>query len=109
MSPNFTQTITVRCSSPAKLIELFAQWDRERASGDLTGYMGARVLADRERDGYFLILADFGVIDPNVSAAEEAARNNDLPETRAMGAAVMEILDAPPEYHDFDEVYRTDF
>ena len=46
------------------------------------GYMGTRLYADREDPGRFLIVADFGVVDPDVSAAEEAARNNDRPETQ---------------------------
>ena len=88
MNRNFTQTITVRCDEPAKLIELLAQWDRDQATTDIMGYMGTRVLADREHLGHYVIIADFGVVDPNVSAADEAARNNERPETQAMGAAV---------------------
>ena len=66
------------------------------------------MLEDRQHAGRYTIMADFGVIDPDVPAADEAARNNDRAETRAMNAAVTEILDGAPEYHDFDEVYRTD-
>ena len=72
------------------------------------GYMGTRVLADREHLGHYVIIADFGVVDPDVSAADEAARNNERPETQAMGAAVTELLDGPAEYRNFDELYRTD-
>ncbi len=108
MNRNFTQTITVQCAEPAKLIELIAQWDRDQATADIMGYMGTRVLADRAHLGRYMIIADFGVVDPNVSAADEAARNNERPETQAMGAAVSEIIDGAPEYRDFDELYRTD-
>ena len=108
MNENFCQTIAVRCHQPEKLVELIARWDRAQATADIMGYMGTRVLADRERPGHYLIVADFGVVDPEVSAAQEAARNNERPETQAMGAAVLEIIDGAPEYHDFDELYRTD-
>ena len=108
MNRNFSQTITVHCREPEKLIELIEQWDRDQAAADIMGYMGTRVLADREHRGCYMIIADFGVVDPNVSAAQEAARNNERPETKAMGAAVAEIIDGAPEYHDYDEVYRTD-
>ena len=108
MNGNFTQTITVRCAEPAKLIDLIAQWDRDQATADITGYMGTRVLADRDHEGRYVIIADFGIVDPSVSAAEEAARNNERPETQAMGAAVTEILEGPAEYGNFDELYRTD-
>ena len=109
MNRNFSQTITVHCPDPTKLIELIEQWDDSQAATDIMGYMGTRVLADRVHLGRLMIIVDFGVIDPDVSAAEEAARNNERPETAAMYAAAVEIIDGAPEYHDFDELYRTDF
>ena len=108
MNRNFSQTITVHCPEPAKLIELIAQWDDDHAAGDITSYMGTRVLADRAHLGRYMIIVDFGLIDPDVSAAEEAARHNELPTTKAMAAATTAIMDGVPEYHDYDEVYRTD-
>jgi hypothetical protein len=105
---NFSQTITVRCDDPAPILELLTQWDLEQASGEITGYMGTRMLADREKLGQYVIIADFGVVDPNVSAAEEAARNNSRPETREWAARLREVIDGEPEYHHFDEIYRTD-
>ncbi len=108
MNRNFSQTITVRCGDPARLLELLAEWDLQQATSDIMGYMGTRVLADRHEMGRYVIIADFGVIDPNVSAADEAMRNNGRPETQAMAARMREVLDADPEYHHFDEIYRTD-
>jgi hypothetical protein len=108
MNLNFSQMITVRCPDPSKLIELIEKWDLNHASTDIVGYMGTRLLADRECADRYVCIVEFGVIDPSVSAAEEAARNNDRPETRAMMAAVSEIIEGTPEYHDFDEIYRTD-
>jgi len=105
---NFCQTITVRCEDPAPIIEMLAEWDRHQASSDITGYMGTRVLADRDTLGQYVIIADFGIVDPNVSAAEEAARNNARPETRAWAARLLEVVDGEPEYRHFDELYRTD-
>jgi hypothetical protein len=108
MNLNFSQMITVQCPDPSKLIELIEKWDINHANTDILGYMGTRVLADREHTDRYVCIVEFGVIDPDVSAAEEAARNNDRPETKAMVAAVTEIIDGVPEYHDFDEIYRTD-
>jgi hypothetical protein len=105
---NFSQMITVRCSDPQLLCDMLAEWDLAQATTDIMGYMGTRVLADREQMGRYVIIADFGVIDPNVSAADEAARNNARPETRAFSARMREILDEDPEWHHFDEIYRTD-
>jgi hypothetical protein len=100
--------ITVRCDDPAPVLEMLAEWDLNQATGEIMGYMGTRVLADREKLGQYVIIADFGVVDPNVSAADEAARNNARPETRAFAARMLEFLDDEPEYHHFDEIYRTD-
>jgi hypothetical protein len=108
LNRNFSQTITVRCDDPAPLLELLTEWDFNQATSDIMGYMGTRVLADRQELGQYVIIADFGVVDPNVSAADEAARNNARPETRAFAERVREAIDGEPEYHHFDEIHRTD-
>jgi hypothetical protein len=106
---NFTQTIAIRCDDPAKIVELLEQWDLDQASTDIMGYMGVRLLADRDTPGQYLIVADFGVVDPDVSAADEAQRNNERPETQANAARILELCDGEPEYRHYDELYRTDF
>jgi hypothetical protein len=106
---NFCQAISVRCDDPAPVIELLEQWDLDQASTDIMGYMGVRLLADREEPGRYLIIADFGVVDPDVSAADEAKRNNDRPETQAWAARLRELVNGEPEYHHYDELHRTDF
>jgi hypothetical protein len=105
---NFSQTITVRCDDPAPIIELLQDWDRDQAQSDIMGYMGTRLLADREKLGQYVIIADFGVVDPSVSAADEAERNNTRPETRRWAERLLEVITGEPEYHHFDELYRTD-
>ena len=47
------------------------------------------------------------MVDPEVSAADEAARNNDRPETQEWVRRFREVIDGDPEYHDYDEIYRT--
>ena len=108
MNRNFSQTITVQCADPAPILEMLNEWDLTQATSDIMGYMGTRVLADREKLGQYVIIVDFGVVDPNVSAADEAARNNARPETKAFAARIREFLDGEPEYHHFDEIFRTD-
>jgi hypothetical protein len=105
---NFSQTIAVRCEDPAPIIDLLTEWDLYQATTDIMGYMGTRILADRDEPGRYMIVADFGVIDPDVSAADEAARNNDRPETQAWAARLRQLVDGEPEYRHFDELYRTD-
>jgi hypothetical protein len=106
---NFSQAITVRCDDPAPIIALLDQWDLDQASTDIMGYMGTRLLADREHPGQYLIIADFGVVDPDVSAADEAERNNERPETQAWAARLLALVDGEPEYRHYDELFRTDF
>jgi hypothetical protein len=106
---NFSQSITIRCADPEVLVELLRLWDREQATADIMGYMGTRLLEDCENPGHFVIIADFGVVDPDVSAAEEAARNNERPETQAWAARLLAAVNGEPEYHHYNELYRTDF
>ena len=56
----------------------------------------------------YLIVADFGVVDPDVPAADEAARNNERPETQETAAAMRELLDEDPVYRHYDWLYLTD-
>jgi hypothetical protein len=105
---NFSQTITVRCDDPAKLVDMLSQWDLDQATTDIMGYMGTRLLADRDNPDHYVIVADFGVIDPDVSASDEAARNNERPETQAWAARLLDAIDGAPQYHHYDELYRTD-
>jgi len=106
---NFSQTITVRCDDPAVLIEMLKQWDLDQSTTDIMGYIGSRLLADRENPGLYVFIADFGVVDPDVSAVEEAERNNDRPETHAWAARLLEVIEGEPDYRHYDELYRTDF
>ena len=108
MNRNFSQTITVRCDNPEILIQMLEEWDLGQATSDITGYMGSRLLADREHPGQYMCIADFGVIDPDVSAAEEAVKNNERPETQAFAARLREVTEGEPEYRHYDELYRTD-
>jgi hypothetical protein len=104
---NFTQTISVRCDDPAALIALQSEWDQNQANADIMGYMGGRLLADRDNPGHYVIEVDFGVIDPDVSAADEAIRNNERPETREWAKRLLELIDGEPDYRHYDELYRT--
>ena len=111
MNRNFSQIISLRCSDPAKverLVEVLRDWDRHQANADIMGYMGLRLLADRDHPHEYLIIADFGVVDPDVPAADEAARNNDRPETQATAEAIRALLDDDPEYRHYDWEYLTE-
>jgi hypothetical protein len=105
---NFTQTMTFRCKDLARLLELVNAWDIQQANSEIMGYMGARLLVDRGDPERYVLIAEFGVIDPEVSAADEAFRNNERPETQAGAARLREIVVGEIEYREYDEIYRTD-
>jgi hypothetical protein len=104
---NFTQIISVRSDHPDAIVQLLADWDRNQAEADVMGYMGTHVLADREDPGRYLIIAEFAAVDPDVPAAEEAARNNERPETQAWAKKLLEVIEGKPVYRHYDELYRT--
>jgi hypothetical protein len=108
MDIRFTQTMTVRCRDRHKLLALAAAWDIGQADAELTGYRGGRILADRNDPNRYVIIADFAMIDPEVSAADEACRNNERSETQASTVLLRAILDDEIEFHDYDEIARTD-
>jgi hypothetical protein len=104
---NFVQTFSVRSNNPEALVELAARWDENQAAADVMGYLGSHVLADREHPGEYMMVAEFGVVDPNVTALEEAQRNNDRPETQEWARRLHEVIDGEPVWRHYDVLYRT--
>ena len=104
---NFVQTIHIRTKTPEAVAELIRKWDEDQAQADIMGYMGTRLLADRENPDEYLIIADFAMVDPSVSAAEEGLRNNERPETEEWARRLLEVIDGEPVYRHYDEPYRT--
>jgi hypothetical protein len=104
---NFTQTISFRCTDPDTLVELAETWDRLQAEGDVMGYMGSHILRDRDDPGHFVMIAEFGVIDPDVPAADEAMKNNEREETNLWARRLQEIVEGDIDWGHYDEIYRT--
>ena len=65
---------------------------------------GTRVLSEGAR---YVMISDFGVVDPDVSAAQEAFMNNERPETQAMAERMRAVANGEPEWHHFDELYNS--
>ena len=103
----FAQGIHVRCSDPEALTELLAEWDEGQSATDVMGYIGNRLLADRDDTGHYLILAEFAEVDGDLTPAEEAERNNQRNETERWAAKLRSLVDGEPEWIHFDELYRT--
>jgi hypothetical protein len=106
---NFSQTITFRSDHPETLIALAREWDALQASQDVMGFMESRILADRDDPGRYVMIADFGVVDPDVTAAQEAFLNNERAQTQEFAERFRELAIGEPEWHHYDEIYRTSF
>ena len=105
---NFTQTISFRTEHEDEIIKLSREWDEMQAEADVMGYIGSHVLRDRDDPGHYVIVAEFAVVDPNVSAVEEAMKNNDRSITQEWARRMRAISDGTePEWGNYDEIYRT--
>ena len=103
----FTQGIRVTCGDPDGLVQLLAEWDRNQATSDLMGYIGTRLLADRDEPGYYLLLAEFAEVEGDLTPAEEAERNNQREETERWAQQLRAMVDGEPVWTHYDELYRT--
>ena len=74
-----------------EIVALLAEWDRSQATSDVMGYMGTHVLADRDEPGHYLIVAEFGVVDPDVPAADEAEAQQRTPRDAGVGGAAPHV------------------
>lgn len=103
----FEQAISFRSDDPGALVALLHEWDRDQASTDVMGYIGTRLLADREDPGHYLILSEFAEVDGDLTAAEEAERNNQREATRRWADKLRALANDEPDWTHFDELYRT--
>jgi len=103
----FAQTISVECSDPDALLALLAEWDAGQSRSEIMGYIGTRLLADRDTPGRYIILADFAEVDGDLTAADEAALNNQREETERWVTKLRELVDGEPDWIHYDELYRT--
>ena len=105
----FVQTISFRSDDPERLVAMAHEWDSLQASQEVMGFMETRILADRDDPGRYVMVADFGVVDPEVSAAQEAFLNNERSQTQEFAERFRAISKGEPEWHHYDELYRTTF
>jgi len=103
----FTQGIRVQCSDPDSLMALLADWDLGQSKSEIMGYIGTKLLADRDRPGDYMILAEFAEVDGDLTAAEEAQRNNQREATERWAERLRALVDGEPDWIHFDELYHT--
>ena len=103
----FSQGIRVHCADADELLQLLVEWDEGQATTDVMGYIGTRLLADRDEPGCYLIVADFAEVDGDLTPAEEAERNNQRQETERWAEKLRALVDGEPVWTHYDEIYRT--
>lgn len=101
--------MTFRSDHPDALVALAREWDALQASQEVMGFRETRILADRDDPGRYVMIADFGVVDPDLSAAQEAFLNNERPQTQEFAERFRAVVNGEPEWHHYDELYRTSF
>ncbi len=103
----FEQAMTFRCTDPDGLVQLVHEWDQGQATTDVMGYIGTRLLANRDDPGSYMILAEFAEVDGDLTPAQEAERNNQRVETQRWADQLRSLIGGEPEWIHFDELYRT--
>lgn len=103
----FTQGIRVRCADGKAIAQLLQEYDKNQSSLNIMGFIGARLYADRDTPGQFLIMADFSEVDGTLTAEEEAKSNNQRNETEGWYAKLLELIDGEPEWIHYDLLYHT--
>jgi hypothetical protein len=106
----FAQGIRVRCEDPEalrELLSLLVEWDDAQAATEVMGYIGTRLLADRDEPGRYLVIAEFAEAAGDLTPAEEAERNNQREETERWAQKLRSLVDGEPEWTHYDELYRT--
>jgi hypothetical protein len=103
----FQQGIRVTCGDPDALVQLLVEWDAGQATSDVMGYIGTRLLADRDEPGTYVILAEFAEVDGDLTPAEEAERNNRREETERWAQKLRSLIGGEPVWTHYDELYRT--
>ncbi len=103
----FSQGMQVRCADPDALIQLLVEWDAGQSRSEVMGYIGTRLLADREQPGQYMILSEFAEVDGDLTAADEAELNNHRVETERWAEKLRSLVESEPQWIHFDELYRT--
>jgi len=89
----FIQTVSFTTSRIDEVQQLAEQYDRDNPNAP--GFLGSKILRDRDRENAYLIIAEF-------ESYELAMENSNRPETDAFARKMGEMLDGPAEYGNYD-------
>ncbi len=92
----FVQTIWFTSGNAEAIADLMQEWHAAEA-GTAPGYLGSRLLADRNHPHHYLVVVDF-------TSADAAERNNARPQTQAWSEKFRALVDGEPSWGNFDEV-----
>lgn len=87
---SFVQTIDIETDDIQPVRDHVNQWHSEQA-GVAPGYQGARILADADQPGRYVIEVEF-------TSKDDADANNDRSETAAWAEKLQELVDGSPTF-----------
>lgn len=87
---SFVQTIDIETGDIQPVRDHVNQWHSEQA-GVAPGYQGARILADEDQPGHYVIEVEF-------ASKETAEANNDRSETAAWAEKLAGFVDGSPTF-----------
>lgn len=90
---SFVQTISYYSDRPDEIERAEEAWG-EATEGERT-VVREQVLVDRNDPRHFLVVVEF-------ESAEDAAKNNGLPQTDALARQLREMCDGDPTFTDYD-------
>jgi hypothetical protein len=94
----FIQTISFITSRIDEIAALGEEYEREQ-SGQARGFVGTRILKDRDRENAYMLIAEFG-------SYELAMENSARPETDAMARRMAELVEGSITYGNYDVIER---
>ena len=95
---SFIQTIAYTTSRPDELREVMEAFERDDPGSP--GLVGVRVLKDRDRDNAYLVIAEF-------ETYEAGMENSARPEVDAFAKKMVELVDGPPSFGNYDVVQES--
>jgi antibiotic biosynthesis monooxygenase (ABM) superfamily enzyme len=91
----FVQTIRFSTTRFDEMKALNDEFDAQ--GGDAPGFLGVKILKDRERDNAYMLIAEF-------ESYELAMENSGRPETDAFAKRMGELVDGQLDYDNYDLV-----
>jgi quinol monooxygenase YgiN len=91
----FIQTISFSSSRFDEMQKLMGEWEAAQPPGSSPGFVGTRVLRDRDNANGFMVIAEF-------ESYETAMENSNRPETGAFAKQMGELTDGQPTYGNYD-------